>query len=75
MQTPGVWKREAEPLRPLHYEQSPHGICLFLLLKKVIIGCDGLLLPVKVEMDERGGSFRVVLSEREGWAGDRFLDS
>ena len=44
-------------------------------MEEEVVRCVGLLEAIKIEVDEWWGAFGVMLSERESWTGDWFLDT
>ena len=67
---PSLRKFQAQPFRPFHCHEGTDCFGFLVFLQKEIVRCTGLFQPVKIQMDSRRIPVLVVLSKREGGAGD-----
>ena len=72
---PSLRKFQAQPFRPFHCHEGTDCFGFLVFLQKEIVRCTGLFKSVEIEMDERRIPVRVVLSQGEGGAGDRFANA
>ncbi len=75
LQQPSLGQAQTEPLGPFHRQQCTDCSGFFVFLQKDIVRCTGLFQAVEIEMNEGRIPVRVVLSQGEGGAGDRFADA